>query len=64
MVELFANSGGSDQIHHSVASDLGLHCFPVTLFSSPELKAQSELLLSLTVSRRRRPYVRPSVHNL
>ena len=31
MVELFANSGGPDQIHHSAASDLGLHCFPVTL---------------------------------
>ena len=31
-------------------------------FSSPELKAQGELLWSLTVRRRRRrPYVRPSV---
>ena len=35
------------------------------VFSSPELKAQGELLWSLTVRRRRcRPYVRPSVHNL
>ena len=36
------------------------------IFSSPELKAQGELLWSLTVCRRRRrrPYVRPSVHNL
>ena len=33
------------------------------VFSSPELKAQGELLWSLTV-RRRRPYVRPSIHNL
>ena len=34
------------------------------VFSSPELKAQGELLWSLTVRRRRRrrrPYVRPSV---
>ena len=31
------------------------------LFSSPEPKAQGELLWSLTVRRRRRPYVRPSV---
>ena len=31
------------------------------VFSSPEPKAQGELLWSLTVRRRRRPYVRPSV---
>ena len=30
MVELFANSGDPDQKLHSVASDLGLHCSPVT----------------------------------
>ena len=29
MVELFANSGDSDQMLHSVASDLRLHCLPV-----------------------------------
>ena len=26
MVELFAKSGDPDQLSHSVASDLGLHC--------------------------------------
>ena len=31
MVELFANSGDPDQMLRSVASDLGLHCLPVTL---------------------------------
>ena len=31
MVELFANSGDPDQMPHSVASDLGLHCLPVIL---------------------------------
>ena len=31
MVKLFANSGDSDQMPHSAASDLGLHCFPSTL---------------------------------
>ena len=48
--------------------DLHLQCYgqiqPMTIddiFSSPELKAQGELLWSLTVRRRRRPYVRPSV---
>ena len=30
MVELFANSGDPDQMPHSVASDLGPHCLPVT----------------------------------
>ena len=35
----------------------------LSIFSSPELKAQGELLWSLTVRRRRRrrPYVHPSV---
>ena len=32
MFELFANSGDPDQTWHSVASDLGLHCLPVTRF--------------------------------
>ena len=31
MVELFANSGNPNQMPHSAASDLGLHCLPVTL---------------------------------
>ena len=31
MVELFANRGDTDQILHSAASDLGLHCLPITL---------------------------------
>ena len=31
MGELFANSGDPDQMPHSAASDLGLHCLPVTL---------------------------------
>ena len=30
MVKLFANSGDPDQMPHSVASDLGLHCLPIT----------------------------------
>ena len=31
MAKLFANSGDPDQMLHSAASDLGLHCLPVTL---------------------------------
>ena len=35
MVELFANSVYPDQTPRSAASDLGLHCFSVTLLGSP-----------------------------
>ena len=31
MVELFANSGDPDQTPSFAASDLGLHCLPITL---------------------------------
>ena len=31
MATLFANSGHPDQTPRSVASDLGLHCLPITL---------------------------------
>ena len=32
MGKIFANSGDTDQMPHSVVSDLGLHYLPVTLF--------------------------------
>ena len=38
MVELFANSGDPDQMLHSAASDLGLHCLPVTLLRISRLQ--------------------------
>ena len=50
MAKLFANSGYPDQTLHSAASDLGLHCLPITVLrvsriqwirivqSGPELK--------------------------
>ena len=31
MAKLFTNSGDPEQKLHSVASDLGLHCLPITL---------------------------------
>ena len=34
MAKLFANSGDADQMPHSAASDLGLHCLPITLLVS------------------------------
>ena len=38
MAELFANIGDPDQMSHSVVSDLGLHCLPITLFGVSRLK--------------------------
>ena len=38
MARLFANSGDPDQIPHSVASDLGLHCLPITLLDVSKLQ--------------------------
>ena len=31
MAKHIANSGDPDQMPHSVATDLGLHCLPITL---------------------------------
>ena len=38
MAKLFANSGNPDQMLYSAASDLGLHCLPVTHFGVFNLK--------------------------
>ena len=38
MAEAFANSEDPDQMPHSVASDLGLHCLPVTLLGVSRLQ--------------------------
>ena len=35
---LFVNSGDPDQMLHSLPSDLGLHCLPVTLLLISRLK--------------------------
>ena len=35
MAKLFADSEDPDQTLHSAASDLGLHCLPITLLRSP-----------------------------
>ena len=37
MGHLLANSGGPDQTPHSAASDLGLHCLPLTLLEISRL---------------------------
>ena len=38
MIELFANSGDPDQMPQNVASDLGLHFLPVTMFGVSKLQ--------------------------
>ena len=44
MVELFANSGDPDQTTLSAASDLGLHCLPVTLLGVSRIQWVNESL--------------------
>ena len=38
MAKLFANSGDPDQMPRSMASDLGLHCLPITLLWVSQLQ--------------------------
>ena len=38
MVKLFANSGDPDPTPHSVVSDLGVHCLPITLLRVSRLQ--------------------------
>ena len=38
MAKLFANSRDPDQTPHSAASDLGLHCLPITLLRVSRLQ--------------------------
>ena len=38
MAKLFANSGDPDQTPRSAASDLGLHCLPITLLRVSQLQ--------------------------
>ena len=37
MAKLFVNSGDPEQTPHSAASDLGLHCLPITLLGVSRL---------------------------
>ena len=38
MAKLFANMGDPDQMPHSAASDLCLHCLPITLLGVSRLQ--------------------------
>ena len=45
MVEQYANSGDPDQMSCFVASDLGLHCLPITLLGCPDYNWIINMLL-------------------
>ena len=49
MAKLFANSGNPDQMLHSVASDLGLHCLPITLLGVSRLQWVQFKVFELTL---------------
>ena len=44
MVELFGNSDDPEQMPQNVASDLGLHCLPITLLGVYRLQWVNYLL--------------------
>ena len=47
MAKLFANSGDPDQMPHSAASDLGLHCLPVDLCGVSRLQWVNDFTVSI-----------------
>ena len=49
MAKLFANSEDPDQTLHSAASDLGLHCLPVTLLGVSPLQWVNHLMKYLFI---------------
>ena len=48
MAKLFANSGDPDQTPHSVVSDLGRHCLPITLLRVSRLQLVKQPLIHPT----------------
>ena len=50
MVELFANSGHPDQTPHAVASDLGLHCLPLTRLGVSSLQRINEKSIATSMN--------------
>ena len=49
MAKLFANSGDPDQMPRSVASDLGLHCLPITFYGYPDYNGLRTICFEITV---------------
>ena len=61
MAKLFANSGDPDQMLHSSASDLGLHCLPSSLFGVSRQKLVNNLLCFLSISATTKCFTSSSV---
>ena len=53
MAKLFANSGDPDPTPHSAASDMGLHCLPITLLGSPNYNGLMQNHLSYKICRKK-----------
>ena len=49
MAKLFANSEDPDQTPRSAASDLGLHCLPITLLRISRLQWVKAFILTLVL---------------
>ena len=49
MAEVFANSEDPNQTPHSAASDLGLHCLPVTLLGVSQLQWVNDYIQSILI---------------
>ena len=47
MAEILANSEDPDQTPHAVASDLGLHCLPITLLGVCRLQWANKVIRML-----------------
>ena len=45
MAKRFANSGDPDQTPHNAASDLGLHCLPISFYGSPDYSGLNLLFI-------------------
>ena len=55
MAKIFANSGDPDQTPRSAASDLGLHCLPITLLGAPDYNELNGKILLLAFNTPRKP---------
>ena len=49
MAKVFANSGDPDQTPQNAASDLGLHCFPITFLGISRLKRVKSRVMVYTL---------------
>ena len=51
MVELFANSGDPDQTPHPAATDMGLHCLPITRLGISSLQWVNCVFVEISIQQ-------------